>query len=443
MFPVIVFAGLLFGMFSIGVMQLVLATALPAIVGEIGGAGLYSWVFSGYMLASIAAIPLCSKLADIYGKRKFYLLGMTFFALGSLYGGFAPSMPQLIGARVIQGLGAGIITPASMAIVSDLFPSEKRGNMIGMFGFVQLLSNLVSPALGSFITKQMGWSWIFFLNLGMVILSIFLVSMGRAAQENKIEMKLQELDIFGGLIFSGFCLLAVTLSNTVSNQGNLDFAGIVLLLTLILTAVILIRIEKNHKNPIIKMEFFRTKIIRRSIISAILTGAVMYGLAAVLPLCGVIFSQQGFILDESNTLLLFMLSLAAGLLVCSRISTLRTGQAPKSLWITLSASSILLSYSVYSASLAAFCIFLILIGLCTGGIMATFLINSQNAVQSEDRTVLSGLVQLGRYFGASIGITLLTGILPEVTSIRGIEEFIGAFGLLVVFCIIGTLNEIL
>ena len=95
------FAGLLLGMFAIGVMQLILATALPFIVSEIGGGNLYSWVFSSYMLASLATIPLFSKLADIYGKRRFYILGISIFALGSLYGGLAPDMTHLITARVV------------------------------------------------------------------------------------------------------------------------------------------------------------------------------------------------------------------------------------------------------------------------------------------------------------------------------------------------------
>jgi MFS family permease len=442
-FSIIVFIGLLFIMFSIGMMQLIIAAALPTIVIEIGGAALYSWVFSGYMLASIAVIPLFSKLADIYGKRKFLIVGMALFALGSLYGGFAPSMSHLVSARVIQGLGAGIITPVTLAMVSDLFPPEKRGKMIGAFAFVQLLSNLLSPSLGSFITKQMGWSWIFFLNLGMVILAIFLVSFGRVVQESRIDMKLKEIDIIGGFLFGGFCLLTVVLSNTVSNQGKLDFVGIVLLLVLIVAAAILMRVEQRHQNPIIKMEFLQTKIIRRSIISAMLSGAIMYGLAMILPLCGIIFSQQGLKLDETNTLLLFMLGLTSGLLIGSQLKKRGTIQVPKYLWITLSFSSMFLLFSVYSTSVTLFSLSLIIIGLCTGAIMVTFLINSQNAVQSEDRTVLSGLIQLSRYFGASVGVTLLTGILPEVTTIHGIEEFFGAFGLVVALCIIGTLNEIL
>jgi MFS family permease len=438
------FAGILLGMFAIGVMQLILATALPFIVSEIGGGSMYSWVFSSYMLASLATIPLFSKLADIYGKRRFYILGMSIFVIGSIYGGFAPGMSHLISARVIQGLGAGIITPVAMAMITDMFPPEKRGNMIGVFGFVQLLSNLLSPPLGSFITKQLGWHWIFFLTVGMVALSILLVILGGNHKESKSDLKPHDIDIAGGLIFGGFCVLTVSFSNIVSKQSEWGIKGIVFFLGAILAAVILIFNERRHKNPVIKVEFLKNKIIRSSIISSILAGAIMYGLVTILPLCGIVLSKQGFTIDESKILLLFMVGITIGLLTTSRIAgKVRSVNLTRTLWIVMSLSSILMVYSISTGNLIVFNTLNVLIGLCTGGVMATFLINSQNAISSQDRTVLSGLIQLGRYFGAAIGVTVLTGMLPEISMISGIGQFVGAFGLLVALCVTGRINEMI
>ena len=436
------FSGILLGMFAIGVMQLILATALPFIVTEIGGGSMYSWVFSSYMLASLATIPLFSKLADIYGKRRFYILGMSIFAMGSIYGGLAPSMTHLIAARVIQGFGAGVITPVAMAMITDMFPAEKRGNMIGVFGLVQLLSNLLSPPLGSFITKQLGWHWIFFFAVGLVALSVILVLLGRTRQESRSDLKPGEIDIWGGLIFGGFCVLTVSFSNIVSKQGSWGTMGVSFLLAAIATVIILIIIEKRHNNPVIKMEFLKTKIIRSSIISSVLTGAIMYGLVTVLPLCGVVLNRQGYKIDESKILLLFMIGITVGLLTSSRITgRIKSRMFTRVLWIVISVSALLMLYSINIGSLIIFNISNVVVGLCTGGIMATFLINSQNAIDSKDRTVLSGLIQLGRYFGASIGVTVLTGILPEVSLISSIGQFIGAFALLVVLCISGLMND--
>lgn len=438
------FSGILLGMFSIGVMQLILATALPYIVAEIGGGSMYSWVFSSYMLASLATIPLFSKLADIYGKKRFYLLGMSIFAIGSIYGGLSPSMLHLIAARVIQGLGAGIITPVAMAMITDMFPAERRGNMIGVFGMVQLLSNLLSPPLGSFITRQLGWHWIFFLSVGLIALSILLVTIGNRHQESKSDLKPRDIDVAGGLIFGGFCVLTVSFSNIVSKQDRWGISATLFLLATVIAAVILIINEKRHKNPVIKVQFLKTKVIRSSIISSILTGAIMYGLVTILPLCGVVLSKQGFKIDESKILLLFMIGITIGLLTSSRIAgKIKTGSFTRALWIVMSASSLIMLYSISAGNLLAFNFSNVFVGLCTGGIMATFLINSQNAISSKDRTVLSGLIQLGRYFGASIGVTILTGMLPEVSLISGIGQFVGAFGLLVFLSISGLINELI
>jgi MFS family permease len=438
------FLGILLGMFSIGMMQLILATALPFIVKEIGGGNMYSWVFSSYMLASLASIPLFSKLADIYGKRKFYILGISIFSVGSIYGGLAPSMTHLVSARVLQGFGAGIITPVAMAMITDMFPAEKRGNMIGVFGFVQLLSNLLSPPLGSFITKQLSWHWIFFITVGLAALSILMVSLSQKAQEIRSTMKPSEIDILGGLIFGGFCVLTVSFSNTVSSQNKLSVLALTLLLAAAAAAILLIFNERKHKNPVIKVEFLKTKIIRSSIISSVLAGAIMYGLVTILPICGTVLNTQGFKIDESRILLIFMIGITLGLLTSSRVAIkLSSRYFTRALWLVMLLSSIMMIYSICAGMILAFNILCTLIGLCTGGIMATFLINSQNAVGSEDRTVLSGLIQLGRYFGASIGVTILTGILPEISSIVTIGQFVVAFEMLAVLCVLGLINEIL
>ena len=232
------FIGIVLGMFGISIMQLVLATAMPFIVTEIGGDYLYGWVFSSYMLASLLTIPVFSKLADLYGKKKFYLLGMGIFAIGTLYGGLAPSMEHLIVARVIQGLGAGMMIPVSIALISDLFPAEKRGAMIGGLSFIQLLANILSPILGSVITKQLGWHWIFYITLVMIVVAMLLVARAKQAAQVSQGIRWSEIDLIGGLVFGVFCALTVSFSNAVSGQSKLGITGVLLLVGAITTAII-------------------------------------------------------------------------------------------------------------------------------------------------------------------------------------------------------------
>lgn len=440
----ITFSGVILGMFAISVMQLVLATALPHIVSEIGGGNLYSLVFSSYMISSIVMIPIFSKLADIYGKKRFYIIGISIFAIGTLYGGLAPNMTSLITARIIQGLGAGILNPVSLALVSDMFTAEKRGRMIGIFGLVQLLSNLISPFLGKSITEQLGWHWLFFLTLIAVSVSALIIAMSSKQFESGSRAKLSEIDAIGGMLFGVFCVLMVGFSNVISKEGRLSMLSGLLFVGIVIAAVLLTLNEKKQKMPVIKIEFFKTKIIRRSILSSVVAGAIMYGLITILPLCGAMLNRQGFDINESHILLFFMIGTTLGMVVSSSfLKKLNSIVFTKTLWIVMSICSISILYFISIRHLIMFNLLNTMIGLCVGGIMSTFMINSQNAVGSEDRTVLSGLIQLGRYMGASVGVTFFAGVLPEVGLINSVMQFAGAFGLLVVLSLLGLMNEVL
>jgi MFS family permease len=335
-----------------------------------------------------------------------------------------------------------MMIPVSIALISDLFPAEKRGVMIGGLSFIQLLANLLSPILGSVITKQLGWHWIFYITLVMIVLAMLLVARAKQAAQTSQGIRWSQIDLIGGLVFGIFCALTVSFSNAVSGQGKLGMTGILLLIGAIATAIILVWNERRHKDPIIKVAFFKTKILRRSIISSLIAGGIMYGLVTILPLCGVVLKQQGFNIDESKILMLFMLGITFGLLIASRLVTKLKGSFPKAMWGISVLSAGLMYYAISASNLIMFYIVTGVLGLFLGGIMATLLINSQNAVSSEDRTVLSGLVQLGRYLGAAIGVTILTGILPEVSQISAAAQFLGAFGLLVGIYFIGLVNEL-
>lgn len=440
----ITFSGIILGMFAISVMQLVLATALPHIVSEIGGGNLYSLVFSSYMISSIVMIPIFSKLADIYGKKRFYLIGISIFAIGTLYGGFAPNMPALITARIIQGMGAGILNPVSLALVSDMFTAEKRGRMIGTFGLAQLLSNLISPFLGKSITEQLGWHWLFFLTLIAVIVSALIVAMSSKQLVSGGKAKLSEIDAIGGMLFGALCVLMVGFSNVISKEGSFSMTSVLLFAGIVIDAVLLTLNEKKQKMPVIKIEFFKTKIIRRSILSSVTAGAIMYGLITILPLCGAMLNSQGFNINESRILLFFMIGTTLGMVMSSSfLKKLNSTVFTRTMWIVMSISSIGILYFISIRNLTMFNPLNTVMGLCVGGIMSTFMINSQNAVESEDRTVLSGLIQLGRYMGASVGVTFFSGVLPEVSLINNVMQFAGAFGLLVALSFLGLINEML
>ena len=394
------------------------------------------------MLASLLTIPIFSKMADLYGRKKFYLLGMSLFAVGTLYGGLALRMEHLIVARVLQGLGAGMMTPVSIALISDLFPAEKRGRMIGMFSFVQLIANLVSPVLGSVITRQLGWHWIFFITLFMQLLAMLFVALDKTvSQQVSQPVSWLKLDLLGGLMFGLFCVFLVSFSDSVSNTGQLNPSGIFLLTGAVFTGVILAWNESRHHNPMIKLAFFQTRVLRQSIVSSLIAGGIMYGLITLLPLCNAVLKGLGFDVDESQVLMIFMIGTTLGLLITSRLITKLKATFPIILWAVSVLGAGGLYFSIGAGNFMLFQFITGFLGLALGGISATLLINSQNAVHDEDRTVLSGLVQLGRYLGAAVGVTILTGILPEISQISSVTQFLSAFGLLVGMYILGLVNQ--
>jgi len=176
-------------------------------------------------LPSFAAVVFAAPL-DAGWLFRIGACGIGFggglFAVGTLYGALSPNMENLIVARVIQGLGAGMMIPVSIALISDLFPPEKRGIMIGAFSFVQLVANLLSPILGSVITKQLGWHWIFYITLVMVLIAILLVALdNKKTSSTNAPVRWTEIDILGGVLFGIFCVLTVSFSNSVSKLGQL------------------------------------------------------------------------------------------------------------------------------------------------------------------------------------------------------------------------------
>src|SRR4029079_12904993 len=157
--------------------QTIGATALPRIVGDLGGITQYSWVFTAYMLTSTVTVPLYGKLGDAYGRKNLFLFAIVVFLLGSPLCGAATTMTQLVLFRALQGIGAGGLFPLSLAVIGNIFPPRDRGRWQGLIGAVFAASSILGPAVGGFIVDNSSWRWIFLLNLpvGGVALAVISV----------------------------------------------------------------------------------------------------------------------------------------------------------------------------------------------------------------------------------------------------------------------------
>ncbi len=191
---------LMLGMSLASLDTTIVGTAMPSIVGKLGGITLYSWVFSAYLLTSTTTVPIYGKLADLFGRKPVFLFGTALFLTGSIASGASQSMEQLIVFRAIQGLGAGAVLPIVLTIIGDIFALEERARVQGLFSGVWAASSIVGPALGGLIVDHFSWRWVFYINIPFGLLSAFLLII---AFKEKIEHKKLSLDYIGTLTLTG------------------------------------------------------------------------------------------------------------------------------------------------------------------------------------------------------------------------------------------------
>ena len=169
-------SGVLLGMLLAALNQTIVATALPRIVGDLGGMEHYSWVFTAYMLAATVTTPIYGRLSDVYGRRRFFVAGIVIFMAGAVISGFAGSMTQLVAGRAVQGLGAGALIPLAVATIGDLIPPSERGRWQGLTGAVFGFASVIGPTTGGWISDHADWRWVFFVSLPVGVIALAVVA---------------------------------------------------------------------------------------------------------------------------------------------------------------------------------------------------------------------------------------------------------------------------
>ncbi len=188
------------GLFLSALDQTVVGTALPTIVTDLGGNNLYVWVVTSYLLTSTITVPIYGKLSDLFGRKLLLVIGIGLFLVGSALSGLSQNMGELIFFRGLQGLGAGALFPIALAVIGDLFTPRERGKYQGFFGAVFGLAFLVGPFLGGWITDNISWHWVFYVNLpiGLIALAVIIVNL----PNHKREGATPSIDYWGALIFT-------------------------------------------------------------------------------------------------------------------------------------------------------------------------------------------------------------------------------------------------
>ena len=404
-----VIIALMLGMSLAALDTTIVGTALPSIVGKLGGINLYSWVFSAYLLTSTTTVPIYGKLADLFGRKPVFLFGSGLFLLGSFASGAAQSMVQLIIFRAIQGLGAGAVLPIVLTIIGDIFSLEERARVQGLFSGVWGLSSIVGPALGGLIVDHFSWRWVFYINLPFGLLSALMLII--SLKEN-VERKKRSIDYAGTLTLTiGIVALLFALLQGGQNWAWLSWQSLGLFALATVFLALFFMQELRAPEPILPLTLFTNRIIAVSSIGAVILGVVMFGVTTYVPLF-----VQGV---GGGTATSAGLTLGPLLLAWPIASTLsgkvilrfgyRVTAVVGTLLVTIGAGMVTM-YRV-GTTLPFVIVSMLVIGAGLGLMSMAFLLSVQNAVPWRLRGVATASNQFFRSMGGTVGVAVMGTIL--------------------------------
>jgi len=405
----IVTAGVMMGMFLAALEATVVGTAMPTVIAALGGLQHYSWVFSAYLLTSTVTVPIWGKLSDLYGRRPLYQIGIAIFLAGSILSGISTSMFQLIAFRAIQGLGAGALVPLAMTIVGDIYTLQERARMQALFSGVWGLASIVGPIIGGFLTDQLSWRWVFFINIPFGTLSVLLI--GSSLKEPKLHQH-PEIDYAGAITLTlAIVLLMLALVNSGTLTALFTLRNLLLLCGAVIFTILFIRIERKAKEPILPFSLFQNQVVKISVLAGFLIGIAMFGAISFIPL----YAQgtRGATATEAGSLLTpLMLSWVTLSVIGGRI-LLRTGYRPTVIVGCVFLTGAFAWLSTFNSNTSKLFLYLdlVLIGAGLGLTMLTLLIAVQQAVPRQILGTATSLNQFSRSIGGAVGVAIMGAFL--------------------------------
>ena len=397
---ILVTIGIMLSLFLASMESTVVATAMPTIVGQLGGLEHFSWVFSAYMLASTTTVPLYGKLSDLYGRRKLYVIAMALFLIGCVMSGQANSMNQLIFARAMQGIGAGGIMPLAFIMIGEMFSLEQRTKMQGVFSGVWGVSSIVGPLLGGFLVDQLSWRWVFYVNLVPGLLAAGFVAFAWRDQIHSYEKP--SVDYAGaGLLMSAVVTLLLGLMD--SGTSN----GLILIAASIILFVLLLWVESRAADPILPLHLFRERLFAVSITHGALTGWAMFGSISFVPLfvqavLGTSATRAGITI--APMLLGWVLSSIVGTRLLLRVGYRKLVMAGT---IALAIGAFFMSRIGVDTSQTSLMIFVALMGIGMGLSIPPFLIAVQTSVERRYLGTATSTMQFSRSIGGTLGVSVM------------------------------------
>ena len=402
----VIYSALALGMLLAALDQTIVSTALPTIVGDLGGLNHYSWVVTAYLLASTISQPIYGKLGDLYGRKRIFQVAIVIFLVGSALCGISQNMIELTGFRGLQGLGAGGLMVTALAIIGDVVPPRERGRYQGYMGGVFAIASVIGPLIGGFLTQHASWRWVFYVNLpvGAVALAVIAIVL----HDDPAERREHRIDYEGAAaltVGAGMLTLGLTWGGTQYPWSSWYVIGS--FVAGVVGVIAFIAIERRAVEPLIPLRLFRNGIFRSSVAMSFLVGVAMFGTIIYVSL----FLQvvHGTTPTAAG---LKLLPLMGGLLVASigsgrTISKIGRYRAfPIAGTALVSVGLFLLSRIGVSTGYLLLSAAMVVLGLGLGLVMPVLVLAVQNAVPRPDMGVATAGSIFFRSIGGSFGVAI-------------------------------------
>jgi EmrB/QacA subfamily drug resistance transporter len=408
----VVLGGLMTGMLLAALDQTIVATALPTIVGDLGGLNHLSWVVTAYLLTSTVTTPLYGKISDLYGRRPVFQFAIVVFLIGSALSGLSQNMAELIAFRGIQGLGAGGLMTLAMTIIGDVVPPRERGRYQGYMGAVFALASVIGPLLGGFFVDNLSWRWVFYVNLPVGAVALVVTSAVLDIPHRRVSHSIDYLGTV--LLVAGVSsvLLSLTWGGTEYPWGSAVIIGLAAVGMLILGTFI--AVERRAAEPVLPLRLFSDRVFAVASATMFIVGLAMFGGIIYLPL----FMQVVIGLSATNSGLL-LLPLVLGIIITAVISgrvISRTGRYkafPVAGMMVMTLGMYLLSTMGTTTTRVGSSVYMVVLGLGLGMVMQVLVLAVQNSVDRRDLGTATGAATFMRSMGGSFGVAIFGAVLSN------------------------------